>query len=173
MRQKQYWVIADRHLGHEKLVRDGYRKPDFEYQILSNITQAMFPGDVLIDLGDVTFYNHKFWHEQMFNLRIPETKHWLIRGNHDPQSNGWYLDHGWDFVGEQLILDMFGKKILFSHEPQCKTNCFDINIHGHLHDGTHRLDQTFDYHCLVQIEQTLAPVNLKSLVDQHYLRSKG
>jgi len=48
----------------------------------------------------------------------------------------------------------------------------NINIHGHLHDGTYRTEIALDHHCLVQIEKTMAPVNLKSLIDNHFKEGK-
>jgi calcineurin-like phosphoesterase family protein len=85
---------------------------------------------VLIHLGDVCFENCEEWHNKLTQIY---SKKWLIRGNHDKQSLSWYLNHGYDMVCDFFFLEMFGKKILFSHVPM-KDSGYGINIHGHFHD---------------------------------------
>jgi calcineurin-like phosphoesterase family protein len=98
-------------------------------------------------------------------------KKWLVKGNHDEKTNHWYLNHGWDFVCDHFSDVYFGKRILFSHEPQAyDINLYDVNIHGHLHDNSrHGRPEDFCINgriCkLVAIEYTnYQPVTLESSI---------
>lgn len=64
----------------------------------------------------------------------------LVKGNHDSKSYNWYLQNGWDWVCDTFTLERHGKTILFSHEPKAWDGYFDINIHGHLHNSQHHLE---------------------------------
>jgi len=166
------WLITDTHFGHEKLSNYWkYRPVDFEKLILKNIARLINKDDLLIHLGDVCIGNDEKWHDWLFNV-VPGKK-WLVKGNHDHKSNSWYLEHGWDFVGEQIVLNHFGKKILFSHEPifYARYIDIDINIHGHFHDNEHRYnDQVKSFYkkgfnMLLAIERTnYEPVLLESFL---------
>lgn len=157
----KYYIITDTHFGHDK-IKDHCSRPDgFEEIILNNIKNTVSENDVLIHLGDVA------WSEQsMWNLKLASVspfKRWLMLGNHDKQSRSWYYKRGWSFVGESCTLDVYGKRILFSHEP-AKDGDYDINIHGHLHNtGHHDYKKTVRHLCFF-IEHHYTPVNLERLI---------
>lgn len=163
-------ITSDTHLGHCKLVTSGERPLNFERLILDNHKNAISEKDVLIHLGDVCLHKELHWHN-IFLSKI-KCKRWLIKGNHDKRSNTWYLDKGWDFVADSIVLKMFGKTILFTHKPEIKlySDSFDINIHGHLHNDNHRdFDFPFlsNYHINVAMEDNnYAPFNLFKLVQK-------
>lgn len=108
----------------------------FEELLLKEL-KVVSDHDVLIHLGDFCIGKDEYWHNEF--MRTVNGKKWLLRGNHDGKSNSWYLDHDWDFVGEQILDTYFGKKILFSHVPKKDIGEFDLNIHGHFHNSLHRL----------------------------------
>lgn len=164
MKRRNYWVIADTHFGHDKLVKSGYRKEGFEMRILANMGKVVKKDDIVIHLGDVSFYKHRYWTWLFTSFGC---KSYLVKGNHDKQTNSWYLSHGWDFVADSFTLDIYGRKILFTHVPIAEKGDFDVNAHGHLHNLHWREDNRKSFNCLVQIEDTLAPVNLNSLIDNH------
>ena len=91
----------------------------------------------------------------------------MVKGNHDGKSNSWYLDNGWDFVAYAIKDIYFGVKILFSHIPQVWEGWYELNIHGHLHNISHR-DKEYDSNFmqyLLSVERTkYKPVLLESLV---------
>jgi len=158
-----YYVISDTHFGHEKMYIDNGRSPGFENTIIHNTQNTVGEGDVLIHLGDVTFYNEAFWTRQFCECH--KAKNWLVKGNHDGKSDNWYLDHGFDFVARRFQTKMFGKKLLFTHIPE--EGLTDVtNIHGHLHNDEHRAGQyqLNENNVLVQIESTLGPVSLQKLL---------
>lgn len=152
------WVISDTHLNHRKLEEFG-RPKDFEELILKNLRNKFAPGDTLIHLGDVCIGNDEMWMNRFTKALPIDVRLILVRGNHDHKSDKWYVEHGFDFVCDQFIGTYFGKRILFSHEPQIPDNAkIDWNIHGHTHGNTHRdmesgafYDATF-YHKEVALE---------------------
>lgn len=160
------YVISDTHFGHNKMHDYCGRPVGFEETILSNISHTCRLDDVLIHLGDVCIYKDEYWHEKLMDAR--DCKKWLIKGNHDRKSNTWYLEHGWDFVADEIKFDMFGKILLLSHAPVLDRTDFDINIHGHLHntlDRPERLEGLTDRHRLIMCEHDYRPVQLRRVVE--------
>lgn len=133
------WVTSDTHFGHDKLIEWG-RPENFTALELANLSKVLESGDYLIHLGDFCIGNDEDWHK----LFMAETNHIqnriLVRGNHDKKSNGWYLSHGWSAIADQLVLRLFGKKIVFSHIPVDPDLWLatDYNVHGHTHGNSHR-----------------------------------
>ena len=161
-----YWVISDTHFGHEKMVRSGYRKEGFEEKIVRNCKHVIRECDMLIHTGDVAFYKNAHWHDK-FLAEVRCKRSILVLGNHDRETLTWYYDRGWSFVCSKFELSIYGKYLIFSHRPihqkELPKGC--INIHGHLHDGSYRtVTHQCERHRLVNIEKTMAPVTLKSLV---------
>jgi calcineurin-like phosphoesterase family protein len=132
----KYAVIGDPQFSHKKLIELG-RPADFEDKIKRNLINANLElEDVLIVVGDICIGNDEennnwFRKNLMCNL-------WLVRGNHDSKSISWYLNHGWNCVVDRLDLNLFGKRLIFTHEPISEYDIDMINIHGHLHGGEHK-----------------------------------
>jgi calcineurin-like phosphoesterase family protein len=166
------WIITDTHLGHGRMVELCGRPADHSERILSNL--AAMPDDgVLIHLGDVCMGNDDKWNAALLDALPTNFKAVLVRGNHDHKSDSWYYQRGWDFVCEMLSNTYFGKQILFSHAPLEKAGLHDINIHGHLHNSEHRLDEAtrrwYDpgYHRKLALEETdYRPVLLETFLQQ-------
>ena len=157
-----FWCISDTHFGHDKMIKEGLRPEGYHIQIQEEIQKNVREQDVLIHLGDVSFYDHAYW-----NLFITEWwgKKILVRGNHDKKSYAWYMNHGWDLVVDEMKMNMYSYEILFTHVPAYQKwddrTDFDINVHGHLHDDNHRSNK------LVFSNQRLVYtnfVNLRTLV---------
>lgn len=164
-----YWLITDTHLGHNKLVEIGARPSGFEKLITENLDRLIKSEDVLIHLGDVALSQESYWHDI---LCAYPCKKWLIKGNHDSRSTSWYLNHGWDFVGDFIGLNIFGHDILISHIPRPDSG-FQINIHGHFHDTDHRKNQPemsailTSKHILLALEYNeYKPWNLRTVVEK-------
>lgn len=161
----QYWVISDPHLGHHMLVNKGHRPERYETSIIKNVASIVTPDDVMICLGDVAFYQELRWHEVLTSSC--KGKKWLVKGNHDKKSNTWYLDRGWDFVGDQIVLRQYGLNILLSHIPVHidDREDVDVNVHGHLHDNQHRSEcEITDRHRLVYMEHHYQPKTLRNIL---------
>ena len=73
-------------------------------------------------------------------------------------------------------LDIFGHKILFTHEPHVDIG-YSLNIHGHLHNTCHHeelKDILTSKHCLVAMEYlNYQPVSLRTLIDNHMKNNKN
>ena len=164
----KYWVTSDTHFGHYACI-DGWgnRGVGFEDKILDSIRRNVKKGDVVINLGDFAWYKHKMWTTK-YREACREAKSWLIKGNHDKQSNSWWLDSGFDFVGESFMMERHGKRILFTHKPQPASDFYDINVHGHLHTTGHRDIEyqaiKHDGQLLIEIETSFEIKNLDKLI---------
>lgn len=159
-----YWIITDTHFGHDKMSEYCGRPKNFENIIFKHLQNCIKDDDVLIHLGDICIYNDEEWHKIFCG--VANCKWWLIRGNHDKKTLGWYLSHGWDFVADEITLQIFGKRVALSHKPITIHDNFDLNIHGHHHNtGHHPEDQVTDKHRLVFLEHSYMPINLRRLVE--------
>lgn len=139
------YLISDTHFGHDNMVSWGLRPVDFNEKIWDLFKEL--PDDaILLHLGDISMGSVALTHMKLQQFRW---RKWLVRGNHDNHSISWYVKNGWDFVGDELVINMFGGKFLFSHIPLPKRKGITKNIHGHLHGGKSRGFPDFydeDYH---------------------------
>ncbi len=163
------FVISDTHFGHDGLTHTFGARPDrFSDKIFQNWKRDVAEDDLVIHLGDLVMGDYKRWLDLLPDL--PGRKI-LTLGNHDRKSMHGYMTHGIDFVCDRFNWRMFDTNIVFSHAPVYDGD-FDLNIHGHLHDGRHRDVATDDRHCLVSLERTgYGPVPLKTVMDGRVKRS--
>lgn len=172
------WLTSDTHFGHKKIIELAHRPVDFEDLILKrHHLKEVKENDVIIHLGDVALYKEDFFHNKFLSGFPSKTKKWLIKGNHERRTDTFYMDKGWDFVGEKIIINRFGKRILFSHIPQEKTDFWDLNIHGHLHNRSRiigvkeekQINGIFclsNNHILVELEHHYSITNLQTLMER-------
>jgi len=167
------WITSDTHFQHQKMIEYCHRPQDFD-QLIWNGLKIIQENDVLIHLGDICFGKSDI--ETHFHLQggVKGTKI-LVRGNHDRKTALWYMDHGWDFVCDKLSGVWFGKRILFTHEPQPKEKNIDMNIHGHFHNAAinYAMNEfrNFEYdpkwHRLLALEYTnYKPVDLEKIINE-------
>jgi calcineurin-like phosphoesterase family protein len=128
------YIISDSHFGHSKMEEWSLRPADFNERIWKGI-EALPADAILIHLGDVTMGAD---HETAHRLVKLPFKKWLVRGNHDNHSITWYVANGWDAVCDEMVLNIFGSRILLSHMPLPKREGILKNVHGHLHGGKSR-----------------------------------
>jgi len=173
--KRKYWIITDTHFGHENIHKFCERPIGFEEKIFKHLKRDVGENDILIHLGDVAWFDESYWHQKI--MEIPCFRKWLVKGNHDRKSNSWYLDKGWDFVGKTLSLDMYKKKVIFSHIPligiTANNQDWDYNIHGHFHNlGVDRIIE-HEYHIfkhlnhkhiLLKMEHHYKPYNLERVL---------
>jgi calcineurin-like phosphoesterase family protein len=156
-------VITDTHFGHRALVEKyESRPPDFETRIKQNWQKMVNNDDLVIHLGDVVVGKTTDWTSLVPTLPGQKV---LVLGNHDKKSTSWYMANGFNFCCLEFFWEVFGVRILFSHEPR-EEGQFDLNIHGHLHlPESHRKYKTGKRHFLVSLEETnYQPRPLKSIV---------
>jgi len=161
-----YWLLADTHFGHTKLQELEGRPVDAETKILKGL-HCVPPWDVLIHLGDFSFTNDGDSCDKFFSNIESNAKVLLIRGNHDKHSVEWYTSRGFNIVLDRADINMYGKRIAFTHEPlPWNDYSYDINIHGHLHRNNHRNIQTSSRHICICTEAPWSPVTLKRVIEQ-------
>lgn len=159
----KYYILADTHFGHEKIKTWCNRPEGFEQLILKNLSQIP-KGSVVIHLGDIAWYNVSHWNT-IYIDELKRCKNWLIKGNHDKNSNTWYHNKGWDFVGGCVLLQQYGYKILFSHKPQESGDYYDVNIYGHLHNTGHHETVDDGKHICIYLEHHYCAQNLKTIIE--------
>ena len=54
--------MADTHFGHSKLITSGIRPPA-SYKMMIDSVKNLSENDVLIHLGDFSFYADELWHK--------------------------------------------------------------------------------------------------------------
>ncbi|MBC2714976.1 MAG: hypothetical protein HF978_06665 [Desulfobacteraceae bacterium] len=157
-------VIADTHFGHRSLAEEYQsRPPDFENKIIRNWQKMVSKDDLVVHLGDVVVGKATDWSSAIPSL--PRRKV-LVIGNHDKKTLSWYMANGFDFCCLDFFWEIFGLKVLFTHEPK-NIGLFDLNIHGHLHLGRHREYECDERHYLFAMEKTsYQPRPLKSIVEE-------
>ncbi len=167
------WITTDTHFHHQNLIDGGCRPKGYEEKIYKYLKEYIKPDDILIHLGDFCWTNDDLEH-QLFTSTIICKKKWFILGNHDGKGISWYLSRGWDFCGHKIELDIYGRKILFSHIPQPPSRNWDLNIHGHFHDYSEERIKEFEpeiyryldhRHYLISLEKiNYQPVKLETIV---------
>lgn len=159
MKQPRVWLISDCHYKHDMLEEKGYRPAGVTELIVKNINAVVRPQDTLINLGDLT------WDE---DLRLPNCRNILVKGNHDMHSYNWYMEHGFIFACQEFTIKYGGLEIIFTHKPKIFHE-YDLNVHGHLHDFATVTSPC--HHSLIALELTdYKPVLLDRIVHNH-LRS--
>ena len=156
------FVVADTHFGHKALSETlNVRPDDFENRLTNAWRATITEKDLVIHLGDVVVGKPHHWFDQLAPL--PGRKI-LVQGNHDCKSYTWCMNNGFDFVCHCFNWKIFGLDIAFSHEPLTEGN-HDLNIHGHLHLGSHHPDTDNKRFYLVSMESNgYRPEKLETIV---------
>ena len=131
------YVIADLHLGHDKILifspsRGGPTVKTVEQHdqwIIKQWNSVVTKQDVTIVLGDVAFSKDALAKVKLLN----GTKH-LVFGNHDKFSIAEYLKYFSKIHGFYKKQARKGVKVWLSHPPIHPHSLRDlVNIHGHTH----------------------------------------
>lgn len=127
-----YYCLADTHFSHDKMVTAGIKSANEDEKVINSVHTTVGDNDTLLHIGDVSFYKDAEWHTRLWEACAG--KMILVRGNHDKKSLTWYYTQGWDFVCDEFRLNIYGKRLIFSHKPLESIGNWDINIHGHWHN---------------------------------------
>src|SRR3972149_612675 len=87
----QFFIIADTHFLHSAMTKLGGRPDDFDEIIIKNWNKIVKPKDKVLHLGDLVFSNKE---RAIALVRKLNGKIYLVRGNHDGQSETWITDCG-------------------------------------------------------------------------------
>ena len=133
------FVISDTHFGHtnswEKFtlpdgspLRPFTSTEEMDETMIERWNAKVKPQDTVYHLGDVVI-NQKSLHlvSRLNGRKI------LVRGNHDIFKDKQYAEVGFEQIhGVRVFVDKF----ILSHiplHPDCVTERFKVNVHGHLH----------------------------------------
>ena len=160
------WIITDTHFGHTELTELCGRPKDFSNRICMSLYRDLEASDTLIHLGDVCMGGDKNWHTLLGTIhKGPKI---LVRGNHDGQSDHWYMSHGWGLVVDEIVMHVGKKPILLTHIPRPPMQMYNHNVCGHLHN-LRKLPEWWDedYHKLIALEDIgYRPVLLRNVVER-------
>ena len=144
-------IISDTHFGDKDLQANIKDRPNDE-DYVKLINSKVGKNDLLICLGDVGDIECA---RRLKGYKI------LIAGNHDAGMSN-YKDIFDEVYAGALIV---GEKLILSHEPIDVVGMF--NLHGHIHDITHKNDNTHFNCCSDYIGYT--PINFNQWIKQGYL----
>jgi calcineurin-like phosphoesterase family protein len=142
------FVISDTHFGHTnswekfKLADGSPLRPftsteEMDETMIERWNAKVKPEDTVYHLGDVVI-NQKYLHlvSRLNGRKI------LVRGNHDIFKDKQYAEVGFEQIhGVRVFVDKF----ILSHiplHPDCVTERFKVNVHGHLHANEIMIDET-------------------------------
>lgn len=135
------FVISDTHFGHTnswekfKLPNGDPLRPftsteEMDETMVERWNDVVRPQDTVYHLGDVVINKKSLHHVKRLN-----GKKRLIRGNHDIFKDADYREVGFDSLyGVRVFVDKF----ILSHiplHPDCITDRFKVNVHGHTHSN--------------------------------------
>lgn len=126
------WITSDHHWGHLSSTVERYRR-----QAWCGLVED---DDLLLHLGDLA--DRADDADQRWLEGLPGRK-FLILGNVDGEDEAWYREAGFEVVGRGTRpfywTSPTGELVAFSHEPLGRRGepmwPFDVNVHGHIHDG--------------------------------------
>ena len=130
------FLISVMHFGHANIIKYENRPfasaEEMDNTIITNWKSIVKNKDVVLVLGDVSFYNKEKTQQIIKNLPGLKT---LILGNHDrSRSSTFWRDIGFHNVYKYPII--FRDFYMVSHEPLYINSSMPyINIHGHLHSN--------------------------------------
>jgi len=157
------FIISDTHFDHKNIIeycdrpfKDVY---DMEKTLIENWNSVVRQDDIIFHLGDFAFFSKNKIREIVKRLN---GKIVLIKGNHDNFSNNFYNELFYDFIPYPIIVDDF---FILSHHPLSMNKHMPyVNIHGHLHNNSHRDFKTGPKHFNVCVENiNYKPVDFDEL----------
>lgn len=126
------WLISDTHFYHENIAKYCDRPTGWQDLIIQNWQRLIAPSDIVLHLGDILLGSRT-----VLNSLIPSLpgRFFLLRGNHDRFSTGFYASIGITVVKTPFHLTSpSGTRWVFSHRPIFPLEEGEVNIHGHIHN---------------------------------------
>ena len=157
-----YYFIADTHFGEEN-IRLYENRPFVDITEMDNVLQKRWNShvnqqDTIYVLGDFGANGQ----EKEILAQLNGRK-FLVKGNHDIQTNQYYRDCGFIEVYDYPII--FKDFWILSHEPlYVNTNMPYANIFGHVHNSPIFKTYSNQHYC-VSVERTqYAPISFDEII---------
>jgi calcineurin-like phosphoesterase family protein len=140
------FFIADTHFGDKRIFRYENRPfadvDEMDQQMISRWNAVVSPEDIVYHLGDFGGDSR----ESQILSKLNGIKY-LIKGNHDTQSNSAYRDFGFSEVYDHPII--LGGFWILSHEAlYVNTNMPYANLFGHVHASPIVKDFSPHHYCV-------------------------
>ena len=149
-------LASDFHFGHLNIIKfcdRGFKDVDeMNSEMVSRYNAAVGPNDFVLWVGDCTMgMRHRVFKETIMD--VLHGRKGLVIGNHDPKPRKC-LDWGFEFVVDQLWMDLEGVPALVCHYPPkgAKDTHRDndqrywdrrpdlqqgvVHVHGHTHESS-------------------------------------
>ena len=136
---------SDWHFFHKKIAeycphsRKGDTPEQMTDMILSNIRDQTVPGDILYNLGDVSFGTFGQTRDALKSIQKMQISHHLILGNHDRRiRSSSELRSLFSTVKDMDSLKIQSNNFVLCHFPMAtwdRKNYGSIHLHGHTHGG--------------------------------------
>ena len=133
---QKIWITSDTHFNHANIINYCARPfkdvEEMNATLISKWNNVVGKNDIVWHLGDFALGGA----EEVSRFREKlNGKIYLIRGNHDHHTNGWYVARGFDKVYDRPVV--IDKNVLLSHAPiTTEYNCGElINLFGHVHNN--------------------------------------
>lgn len=170
------WITSDLHLFHENIIvycgRPHETVEQMNQKIINAWNEVVSPEDRVIVVGDLSAgLGPRKGELRSIIEDLPGSKT-LVRGNHDHQSDSWYIEAGFRSVTDWIFED----GMLFIHKPATSMNpesvrvfeqmSPDIVVHGHIHSR----DRTIPGHFNVAWDRFYRLVDLEEVKNANQVR---
>jgi calcineurin-like phosphoesterase family protein len=146
----QVYFTSDNHYFHDNIIKYCNRpfasSDDMNTEMISRWNSRVKPDDIGIFVGDVSAGLKKRHPELREIISRLNGNKILIRGNHDHQTNDWYVESG--FLKVFDFLNLGG--VIIRHFPMHENSndlCFGNYshiIHGHVHSNVPNFEKHFN-----------------------------
>lgn len=156
------YFIADTHFGSEA-IRLYENRPfantgEMDRELIARWNRVVSEDDIVYHLGDFGADGH----EAEILSQLHGTKY-LVKGNHDTQSNEYYRQAGFREVYDLPVL--FRNFWILSHEPlYVNTNMPYANLFGHIHANPMYKDFSPQHFCVCVERTDYAPIAFDSVI---------
>lgn len=162
----KFFIISDTHFGHKRIIDYENRPENHEEVMIKNWNSVVNSQDSVLHLGDLHLTNFPKAYDFCNRLN---GKKYLIRGNHDGNSEKHYNLLGFEVI--EPIFKFFNEIILvFTHQPLIMDenhmkNANIWNIHGHIHSKSHPDIHVHSRHINMSVEViNYTPVRLADII---------
>lgn len=165
-RMGKIFFIADTHFGHAEII--GYENRPFadvgemDEAIIRNWNETVTEADTVFVVGDFSVYTKEKTTEILGRLKGHKR---LVMGNHDTESEQFYMDCGFEGVSRYpVIYDGFW---ILSHEPMyINSNMPYANIFGHVHANPIYSDYSAQSFCVCCERINYTPIAFEEIRDK-------
>lgn len=158
---EKIYFIADTHFFDDTILRYENRPfktvSEMNLEMISRWNSFIYPEDSVYILGD--FCKVGYESEILTSLY---GKKYLVKGNHDIQSNSYYRTAGFQEVYDKPIL--FEKFWILSHEPlYVNENMPYANIFGHVHNSPIYKTYSRQHYCVSAERLNYMPISFEEI----------